>query len=48
MTLGRSLLQAFDRLEVLENAAKATLICEHLLRGKAIPIPENRLSELRL
>ncbi len=46
MTLGRSLLQAFDRIEVLENAAKATLICEHLLRGKAAPIPEKRLSEI--
>lgn len=46
MTLGRSLLQAFDRLEVLENAAKATLICEHLLKSRATPIPENRLSEI--
>lgn len=33
MTLGSSLLQAFDRLEVLENAAKTTLICEHLLKS---------------
>lgn len=27
------LLQAFDRIEVLENAAKVTLICEHLLKN---------------
>ena len=33
MALGTSLLQAFSRIEVLERAAKATLICEHLLKS---------------
>lgn len=37
--LGKTLLQAFDRLEVLENAAKVTLICEQLMAGKARYIP---------
>ena len=37
MALGSSLLQAFDRLEVLENAAKTTLICEHLLKNPPLP-----------
>ena len=41
MALGSSLLQAFDRLEVLENAARTTLICEHLL--KAPPLPPIRI-----
>ena len=39
VTLGSSLLQAFDRLEVLENAAKITLICEHTLKAPARYIP---------
>lgn len=39
MALGTSLLQAYDRLEVLENAARVTLICEHLIPGKAVYIP---------
>lgn len=39
MALGTSLLQAYDRLEVLENAARVTLICEHLMPGKAVYIP---------
>ncbi len=39
VTLGTSLLQAFDRLEVLENAARTTLICEHILKAPARYIP---------
>lgn len=39
VALGTSLLQAFDRLEVLENAAKISLICEHTLKAPAIYIP---------
>ncbi len=46
LTLGKNLLQAFDRLEVLENAAKATLICEHLLKAAARTIPLERLADL--
>ena len=33
MALGTSLFQSFCRIEVLERAAKATLICEHLLKS---------------
>ena len=39
VALGSSLLQAFDRLEVLENAAKITVICEHTLKAPAKYIP---------
>lgn len=44
LTAGNSLLQAFDRLEVLENAAKMTLIVE--FTGKKKPIGKYRLSEI--
>jgi len=40
LTTGQSLLEAFDRLEVLENAAKTTLICEYLLRSPQPIAPE--------
>ena len=39
MAFGTSLLQAFDRIEVLENAAKITLICEHLLKNGVCTLP---------
>ena len=40
LATGRNLLQAFDRVEVLENAAKTTLICEILRETKHIPESE--------
>jgi L-fuculose-phosphate aldolase len=44
LAAGSSLLQAFDRLEVLENAAKMTLIVE--MRGGARPLSEEQISEI--
>lgn len=45
LTMGQSLLQAFDRLEVLENAARTTLICNYLTRTPQ-PISAELLREL--
>lgn len=47
IALGQTLLQAFDRLEVLENAARTTLICDYLLRGQATPLGPEQLGALR-
>lgn len=47
IALGQTLLQAFDRLEVLENAARTTLICEYLLRGEGAPLTPAQLADLR-
>ena len=44
LTTGTSLLQAFDKLEVLENAARMTLITE--LTGKKKPLTKTRVREL--
>ena len=44
LATGQSLLQAFDRLEVLENAAKMTLVVE--MKGKKKPLSQIRLSEI--
>lgn len=44
LTTGSSLLQAFDRIEVLENAAKMTVIVE-LMKRKS-PLTRNRLLEI--
>jgi L-fuculose-phosphate aldolase len=44
LTAGTSLLQAFDRLEVLENAAKMTLIVE--ITRKKSPLTRDRLIEI--
>jgi len=44
LAAGASLLQAFDRLEVLENAAKMTLIAE--ITGKGKPLGKARIKEL--
>ena len=44
LTAGTSLLQAFDKLEVLENAARMTLIAE--LTGKKKPLSKSRVLEL--
>ena len=44
LTVGPSLLSAFDRLEVLEAAAKMSLYTA--LLGGAVPLTPERLSEL--
>lgn len=44
LTAGSSLLQAFDRLEVLENAARMTTIVE--ISGKKKPLTKTRVQEL--
>jgi len=44
LTTGSSLLQAFDKLEVLENAARMTMIVE--LAGKKKPLGKSRIQEL--
>jgi L-fuculose-phosphate aldolase len=45
VTTGRTLLQAFDRVEVLENAAKMTFITG-LLKKKKSPLSKERLAEI--
>jgi L-fuculose-phosphate aldolase len=44
LTTGSNLLQAFDKIEVLENAAKMTLMTE--MTGKRRPLDKARISEL--
>jgi L-fuculose-phosphate aldolase len=44
LTTGTNLLQAFDKIEVLENAAKMTLLTE--LTGKKKPLDKTRILEL--
>jgi L-fuculose-phosphate aldolase len=44
LTAGSSILQAFDKLEVLENAAKMTVIVE--LTGKKKPLSKAKILEL--
>ena len=44
LTTGINLLQAFDKIEVLENAAKMTLMSE--LTGKKKPLDRARITEL--
>ena len=44
LTVGSSLLQAFDRLEVLENAARMTLIVE--IMGNKRPLTKTRRAEI--
>jgi L-fuculose-phosphate aldolase len=44
LTTGNSLLQAFDRIEVLENAARMTVIAE--MMKKKSPLTRNRLLEI--
>lgn len=45
LTIGSGLLQAFDRLEVLENAAKMTVITEIMKQNK--PLEGERLKQVR-
>ncbi|MGD1831922.1 MAG: class II aldolase/adducin family protein [Sphaerochaetaceae bacterium] len=44
LTVGKSLLAAFDLIEVLENSAKMTFITE--LMGSAVPLDNKRCDEL--
>jgi L-fuculose-phosphate aldolase len=44
LTTGSTLLQAFDKIEVLENAAKMTLIAE--LTGKKSPLTRERIHQI--
>ncbi len=44
LTVGKGLLEAYDRMEVLENAARLTLLTEIL--GGAEPLPLERLIEI--
>jgi len=44
LTTGSNLLQAFDKIEVLENAAKMTLIAE-LIKKKS-PLTKSRILEI--
>lgn len=46
LTVGVSLLQAFDRLEVLESAAKVTLACRHLLQAESCEISAEELAAI--
>jgi L-fuculose-phosphate aldolase len=45
VVLGRDVLDAFDRLEVLEATAEALLSSRSL--GPMVPMPEEALAELR-
>ena len=44
LTTGTNLLQAFDKIEVLENAAKMTLIAE--MTGKKSPLTRERIKQI--
>ena len=44
LTTGANLLQAFDKIEVLENAAKMTLMTE--MTGKRKPLDKAKIIEL--
>ena len=47
IALGKTLLQAFDRLEVLENAAKTTFICQGPLASDSIELSDEQAQELK-
>jgi L-fuculose-phosphate aldolase len=47
IALGNNLLQAFDRLEVLENAAKTTFICQGPLASDSIELSDGQTQELK-
>ena len=46
LTVGKSLLEAFDRLEVLEKCAKMTLISEGVLKKKIRPLGDAELIDI--
>ena len=45
LAAGKDLLQAFDRIEVLENAAKMTVLTE--IMGKGRPLSRERINEIK-
>ena len=47
IALGKNLLQAFDRLEVMENAAKTTFICQGPLTSDSIELSNEQVQELK-
>ena len=46
LTVGRNLLQAFDRLEVLESAARMTLLVRQHLRDETTPLDFEALAQI--
>ncbi|MFA6714208.1 MAG: class II aldolase/adducin family protein [Victivallales bacterium] len=46
IALGKTLLQAFDRMEILENAAKTTFICQGHLGEDSIELNDMQTQEL--
>ena len=46
LAVGQTLLEAFDRLEVLENTARLNLICESVLKDKLSPLAPAELRAL--
>ena len=46
IAIGKNLLQAFDRIEVLEAAAKMTVLHEGALKNSTIPLSNEKLIEL--
>jgi L-fuculose-phosphate aldolase len=47
IALGKNLLQAFDRMEILENAAKTTFICRGHLGEDSIELNDEQVRELK-
>lgn len=48
ITLGKTILEAFDRLEVLETAAKTSIISINAMHNDAVELNKNQLDELDL
>jgi len=46
VTLGLDLLQAFDRMEILEAAARMTIITENFLKDETRPLPQDALAAI--
>ncbi len=46
LAVGQTLLEAFDRLEVLENTARLNLICEAVLKDRISPLVPSELRAL--
>ncbi|HOK03718.1 MAG TPA: class II aldolase/adducin family protein [Victivallales bacterium] len=46
IALGKNLLQAFDRIEVLEAAAKMTILHEGVLKGSTLSLSDEQILEL--
>ena len=46
LAVGKTLLEAFDRMEVLENTARLNLICESVLKDRISPLAPSELHAL--